>query len=141
MQAKHVILIEFDSKQSVSLASPANAYASVCIFNGTTEMSLPMVDRSQCTTCNTGIIQNSNYPIWNSICSGSGNLLFVEDARVTFEVFDNFATGSQVFLGGASLTIPQLLSHGDNHKRLHLALIGGHVAGQINARVTWTPKV
>src|SRR5699024_7384652 len=115
--------------------------ASVCIFNGTTEMSLPMVDRSQCTTCNTGIIQNSAYPIWNSICSGSGNLLFVEDARVTFEVFDNFATGSQVFLGGASLTIPQLLSHGDNHKRLHLALIGGHVAGQINARVTWTPKV
>lgn len=63
------------------------------------------------------------------------------DSRVTFEVWDNHGTGAanKEFMGGASLTIAQLLSHGDSHKELHLALQGGHWAGQMNARVTWTP--
>ncbi|KAH9409539.1 hypothetical protein TYRP_010549, partial [Tyrophagus putrescentiae] len=126
--------------ESASIARPINAYATVCIQNFTVDMTLPMTDRSQCTTCLTGTVPSSTFPVWKSICSGSGKLLFVEQSRVTFEVFDNFATGNQVFVGGASLTIPQLLSHGDNHKRLHLALVGGHIAGQINARVTFSPK-
>ena len=46
--------------------------------------------------------------------------------------------GTSVFLGGASLTIPQLLSHADNGKELRLALDGSTLnSGFINVQITW----
>ena len=41
------------------------------------------------------------------------------------------------FLGGAALTIPTLLSHGDNHKVIHLAMAGSNVnSGYLNVQIT-----
>ena len=71
-------------------------------------MKLPMIDRSKCTTCSTPILPNTMYAVWNSICEGSDRLVFIDQSRVTFEVFDNYETGSQLFLGGASMTRQQL---------------------------------
>ncbi|KAJ6225738.1 hypothetical protein RDWZM_004283 [Blomia tropicalis] len=134
----HIGHIDIEIK-SASFSRAVNAYAMVSIFNSTNEMTLPIQDRSSATTCKTSVITNSDYPHWNSICTGSDALRFVEQSRVIFEVFDNFNGDRQTFLGGASITIPQLLSHGDNNKQLHLALSGGLIASQINCRITWTP--
>jgi len=42
------------------------------------------------------------------------------------------------FIGGASLTIPQLVANGDSHKEIALPLAGGAGSGKIYVRVTWT---
>ena len=127
---------------SASLSTRANAYATVCIQNSTTPLTLPIQNRASCVSCSSNVVPSTTLPTWHSVCAGSGKYLFVSDARVSFEVWDNHGEGAanKIFLGGASVTIPQLLSHGDNHKQLHLALTGGHTAGQVNAIVTWTPK-
>ncbi|KAH9395557.1 hypothetical protein TYRP_020584 [Tyrophagus putrescentiae] len=127
---------------SASLSQRANAYANVCIQNSSTLMTLPIKNRASCVTCVTNPVNNSLNPVWNSVCAKSGKHLFVQESRVSIELWDNHGVGAanKVFLGGVSLTIPQLLSQGDSHRELHLSLAGGVASGLLNFRVTWTGK-
>ena len=127
---------------SATLSRAANAYATVCIQNSSVPLTLPIQNRASCVSCSTNLQSSTSHPYWNDVCAGSGKYLFVSDSRVSFEVWDSHGTGAanKIFLGGASLTIPQLLSHGDNHRELHLGLTGGSASGSVVGRVTWTPK-
>src|SRR5690625_2261674 len=103
---------------------------------------MPIHNRASCVTCVTNLASTTNHPQWKAVCANSGKHLFVAESRVSIEVWDNHGKGKdkKVFLGGVSLTIPQLLSHGDSHKELHLALTGGTASGQVDTRITWTPR-
>ena len=82
---------------------------------------------------------DSNYPQWKEICSGTGKYVFVEDARVTMEVWDHKGQGNNQFIGGATLTIDQMLDHADNNRVINMAMAGGN-PGQITMRITYTPN-
>ena len=101
---------------------------------------LPIQDRRNCVSCSTHVKENTNYPVWNEICAGSSNYLFVSDSRVTTEVWDHHGSNNNVFLGGVTLTIDQLVNHGDNHRQINLAMAGGHNPGQLSTRITWTQR-
>jgi len=92
-----------------------------------------------CSRCETDVIATTTMAAWNKVCSTS-KMLFSDQARVAFELGDHHGPNDNYFVGGTSLTIPQLLSHGDSGKKLHLAVTGGHIAAQVNVLVTWTPK-
>nr|XP_027206082.1 uncharacterized protein LOC113799616 isoform X2 [Dermatophagoides pteronyssinus] len=124
---------------SASLYDKANAYASVCIKNNSMPISLPIQDRRDCITCSTQVRSNTNNPIWNEVCTGSGNYLLVSDSRVAIEVWNHLGTSNNIFLGGVSLTIDQLVNHGDNHRAINLAM-AGNKPGQLTTRITWTQR-
>ncbi len=102
---------------------------------------LPLKNRTGCTSCQTKVINGTLHPVWSAVCTGSHSFQWVDQARVTFEVWDQISTTSNNFVGGASLTIPQMVANGDNHKEIALPLAGGPGSGKIYARVTWTPIV
>ena len=124
---------------SASLNQRINAYATVCIQNSSVPMTLPIQDRHTCVSCSTNVATSTNHPNWHSVCAGSGKYMFVDQSRVSIEVWDHHGQGNNVFMGGASLTIPQMLNHGDNHREINLSLTGGHASGQVTTRITWTP--
>ncbi|OTF76064.1 hypothetical protein BLA29_003127 [Euroglyphus maynei] len=125
---------------SASLYEKANAYATVCLKNNSMPVSLPLQDRRDCVSCSTNVRQNTNYPVWNEVCSGSSGFLFVSDARVAIEVWNHYGTGNNIFLGGVSLTVDQLVKHGDNHRAVNLAMAGGNRPGQLSTRITYTQR-
>jgi len=126
---------------SAQLANKANAYMAVCIQNSTAPMTLPISNRHNCVVyCTNHPVYNSRTPVWNSVCAGSGKYLFAKGSRVTFEIFDHQGTGQNIFMGGASFTIPNMLKNGDNNKKITLPLSGAHTGGKMQVRVTYTPR-
>ena len=96
-------------------------------------------ERRGAVACSTQTRTNTNYPQWNEICSGTSRYVFPEDARVTVEVWDHLSQGNNKFLGGVTLTIDQMLNHGDNHRVINMAMAGGD-PGQLTMRITYTPN-
>jgi len=123
---------------SAELSTKANAYADVCIQNATTAVTLPIKNRTTCVSCATKAINGTLHPVWTAVCTGSHTYKWIDGARVTFEVWDQISTTNNNFIGGASLTIQQLLTNGDSHKEIALPLAGGPGSGKIYVRVTWT---
>jgi len=85
------------------------------------------------------VIDSSAHPIWSKICSGTNSNKWMDSARVTIEVWDKISSTITNFVGGASITIAQLMANGDSHKEIKLALAGGAQSGSVFTRVTWTP--
>ncbi|UXI18253.1 hypothetical protein NH340_JMT04196 [Sarcoptes scabiei] len=134
---------------AVSLYRAANAYASVCLLNNSDPVILPLRDRTQCVTCSTHVSKSrSDYVVWNQWCNGSHRYLFRQNSRVVFELWDyknqveskkNNRVTENSFIGGSTLTVNEILSHGYNGKLLYLALKATPYPGQLTARVVWTP--
>ncbi|CAG2165735.1 unnamed protein product [Oppiella nova] len=124
---------------SASLAKAVSAYADVCLQNSSTTVELPIVNRTTCVTCQTKVAPTSTNPIWGVVCTGSHNFQWVQESRVTFELWEQ-GSGKNTFGGGASLLITELLAHGDSHKSIQLSLARGDNSGKMTVMVTWTPK-
>ncbi len=99
---------------------------------------MPLKNRTTCTSCHTKTISGTLHPVWSAVCEGSHKFQWTDQSRVTFEVWDMISSTKNNFVGGASLTIPQLIANGDSHKEIPLPLAGGTVSGKIYVRVTWT---
>lgn len=97
-----------------------------------------MHNRTNCISCSSQVKQDTKFPIWDEICTGSSKYIFGYQARVVFEVWNYNKQKETVFLGGSTFTIEHLLSQSLNGKLQHLALLNGKCPGQINVRVTWT---
>jgi len=125
---------------SAEVTTAANAYADVCLQNGsdTTAASLPVKTRSMCG-CQTNTVSNTLHPIWQQGCTSSQANRWTNETRVSVEIWDQLSTTMTNFIGGASLVISQMLKNGDNNKELPLALSGGSQSGKIWIQVQWTP--
>lgn len=84
---------------------------------------------------------NTKFPIWDEICLGTSKYVFGYESRVVLETWNHIKEGENVFLGGSTITIEELINQSLNGKLLHLALLNGKCPGQINVKITWTPKV
>jgi len=99
---------------------------------------LPLKDRSSCI-CETNVIESSAHPVWQKVCTGLNNNKYTDSSKVIFEVWDKISSNNNNFIGGASLTIQELIAKGESHKEIKMALIGGQSAS-VFVRVTWTPQ-
>lgn len=127
--------------ESASLAvESANLQVTSCIQNHTvnTEVTtFPLADHGSCLTCSTPISRSTDFAFWGHHCSDDETAVFSDQAHVAFEVWAR--EGAQrSFLGGATLTVPELATGERNGKLLRLPLKAGDVAGQVSVRVTWT---
>jgi len=124
---------------SAELANPVNAYADVCLQNGTdtTAVAFPVKNRTLCG-CQTTTMNNTIHPIWQQSCTSPKTNKWLNTTRISFEIWDQLSTTTTNFIGGAAVNITQLLTNGDNNKEIQLALAGGAQSGKIWAKIVWT---
>ena len=117
-------------------------------------LQLPLQNTATCNAhCRANFVSSGGpggHSKWATAPNGTDRCagLFVEHAGVFLEAkgLMGQAAGGEVFLGGISLTVPQLLSHGDNNRPLHLELTGAKASPQLPAsvfldtRITWTAR-
>jgi hypothetical protein len=88
---------------------------------------LPLRDRSS-FICQTNVIESSAHPVWQKVCTGLNNNKYTDSSKVFFEVWDKISSNNNNFIGGASLTIQELIVKEESHREIKMALIGGQSA-------------
>jgi hypothetical protein len=88
---------------------------------------LPLRDRSS-FICQTNVIESSAHPVWQKVCTGLNNNKYTDSSKVIFEVWDKISSNNNNFIGGASLTIQELIVKEESHREIKMALIGGQSA-------------
>jgi len=127
-----------------TFARPAEIHKgslTVCITNSTTQFTLPISDHHSCTSsCNASLaITPTTAAIWNNPCSREA---FTDLSSIYFEVFDIQGPTVERYLGGAALTIQQVIAHNDVGKSLKLVFNGTQLnSGYLDVLVNWLPKV
>ncbi|KAH9407245.1 hypothetical protein TYRP_012795 [Tyrophagus putrescentiae] len=144
------VQIESASVAGVSSHSNSNLQVTACLQNQTSvsaQTPLPLPEHASCVSCATSVVAvtEGGFAYWNQVCSGGGassGHLFNELATVTFELWATVGPFQEAkhFIGGASVSVPEMSREQSSGRLLHLPLRAGHLAGQVTVRVTWTPK-
>ena len=140
--------IESASVAGVSSHSNSNLQVTACLQNQTSvsaQTPLPLPEHASCVSCATSVVAvtEGGFAYWNQVCGGaSSGHLFNELATVTFELWATVGPFQEAkhFIGGASVSVPEMSREQSSGRLLHLPLRAGHLAGQVTVRVTWTPK-
>ncbi len=88
---------------------------------------MPLRDRSS-FICQTNVIESSAHPVWQKVCTGLNNNKYTDSSKVIFEVWDKISSNNNNFIGGASLTIQELIAKEESHREIKMALTGGQSA-------------
>ena len=122
------------------IGSAADSYAVLCMNSGEKRESIsaPTSERENCF-CRTAKIEDNNSPYWEQSCEPIPVNKFNQSSTLlTVEVYDNEVIADDEFIGGADITVLEVIENGNNGKPFDLELSGPY-SGSITLNITWTP--
>ena len=98
------------------------------------------INSSSCTTtCSSKAVLNQ-MPNWDQICLGSDQFIFLQNARIYFDVYDYHGKGDRqkLFIAGSSINIEELLQRRLNNRDIYFQFINNQ---RLYVRITFSVKV